>query len=524
MAGDRRRRRQKDTWRSHGPASFLVRALVLLVPVGAGVATAILVGSVLPLPAAGADDVVWWVLVLGSSTLAALLTDHLARKLLPLAVLLKLTLVFPDRAPSRFALARAAGSVRSLERRVREARERGVGDVPARAAETVLVLIAALGAHDRRTRGHSERVRAFTDVLSDELKLPPGARARLRWAALLHDIGKLEVTADILNKPGELDEREWDLIRDHPEAGARLVGPLLPWLGEWGRAIPEHHERYNGSGYPQGISGENISLAARITSIADAYETMTAARTYKPSLGVRGARRELARHAGSQFDPTLVRAFLNVSLGRLLWISGPLTWIAQVPIVRGLARSGEHQPVQAAASWALIRTIAGVLALGMTGAIAPRSSEPPNVAGAGPALEQEAEDRGENAARSRDVDEAVLQALDYRFALRRPVVAAFEEGAGGVEAPSDQAGGGPDDGSDEGPGDPAAQPPEEGPGEPPGGGPPGGGPPGGGPGQPGEPPVEGPPGKKGRRFDPPPLKPPPDPPPADPPPVDPPPG
>ena len=134
------------------------------------------------------------------------------------------------------------------------------------AAETVLVLIGALSIHDRRTRGHSERVRLLADALADELDLAPADRDHLRWAALLHDVGKLVVPHDVLNKPGPLDQDEWEIMRRHPEEGDRVVTPLKGWLGEWGSVIAEHHERYDGTGYPQGLAGDEISWGARIVS------------------------------------------------------------------------------------------------------------------------------------------------------------------------------------------------------------------------------------------------------------------
>jgi hypothetical protein len=161
-------------------------------------------------------------------------------------------------------------------------------------------------------------------------------RARLRWAALLHDVGKLEVPASLLNKPSAPDEAEWVVLRRHPEDGARMVAPLLPWLGEWGAAVVQHHERYDGTGYPRGLRGNEISLAARIVSVADVYEVMTAPRPYKRPMSVVASRRELIRVAGTQLDPAIVRAFLNISSGNLWRTIGFGAWIAQIPTLGGL--------------------------------------------------------------------------------------------------------------------------------------------------------------------------------------------
>ncbi|HEV8682225.1 MAG TPA: HD domain-containing phosphohydrolase, partial [Actinomycetota bacterium] len=324
---------QSSRWGARPLASGLLRVLVLVIPVAAGVGAAIFLSQTLPRPQGFLGSALWWIGLFVASATVASLVDRVARKMLPLAALLGLTMIFPDKAPSRFAVARRVGSIRNLEERVRHAKEHGIEDDPARAAETILTLVAALNLHDRHTRGHSERVRALTDMLADELRLDRDARDRLRWAALLHDIGKLEVEARVLNKPGKPTPDEWESLKRHPEEGARIAGPLLPWLGEWGMAIEQHHERFDGGGYPVGLGSSQLSLAGRMLTVTDSFETMTAARSYKKPMSVVRARRELARCAGSQFDPVVVRSFLNISLGRLVWQVGPASWLAQLPFI-----------------------------------------------------------------------------------------------------------------------------------------------------------------------------------------------
>jgi hypothetical protein len=227
-------------------------------------------------------------------------------------------------------VARRTGRPRDLQESLHRAHETGHED-EARRMQSIIELVLALSVHDKASRGHSERVRVFTDLLADELRVPDSGRNRLRWAALLHDIGKLEVPATILNKPSAPSDEEWEALHRHPEEGARLVGPLLPWLGEWGLAVEQHHERFDGTGYPHQLKGHEISLAARIVAVADVYEVMTAPRPYKRPLSVSAARQELVRVAGTQLDPVIVRAFLNVSVGRLWQTIGFGAWIAQIP-------------------------------------------------------------------------------------------------------------------------------------------------------------------------------------------------
>jgi putative nucleotidyltransferase with HDIG domain len=383
------RRNEEQRWRPRPLLSFALRAVSVLVPAAVGAASAYAFVGAMPMPR-GLAVAPWALGLVATSTVATAIAELVGKRFLPLAVLFRLSLVFPDRAPSRFAMARGAGNIRQLERRIRDARERGVDPEPVRAASEILALVAALSAHDRKTRGHSERVRAFTDLLAGELKLPEADRDRLRWAALLHDIGKIHVPARILNKAGRPDAREWERLQAHPAMGARIAEPLMTWLGPWGRAIEQHHERFGGGGYPHALAGDEISLAARIVSVADSFEVMTAARSYKKPMSVPAARRELAACAGEQFDPAIVRAFLNVSLGRLWWRVGPMSWSALVPILGPVQRAGSQ--LAAAATGTTAAVVVGVAGL-LPGPTSVAAKPVPPVRAAAQASEDPAPDR-----------------------------------------------------------------------------------------------------------------------------------
>ncbi|MGE3835457.1 MAG: HD domain-containing phosphohydrolase [Acidimicrobiia bacterium] len=315
-------------WRARPRLALLLRVLAVAGPAAC---------STLAVHLAARTTAAWHGLLPGAARLALLLAaavatlvavDRAARRLLPLAALCRLALAFPDRAPSRFKLALRTGTANQLARQLGEGM-RPRTDV-AGAAEQVLVLAAALGHHDRLTRGHSERVRAYADLVAEELDLPAGDRERLHWAALVHDIGKIAVRPAVLNKAGRPSDAEWQELRRHPEAAAELIEPLRPWLGEWADAATQHHERPDGTGYPLGLRGAEISLAGRIVAVADAYDCMTSARSYKRPLPAEQARFELARNAGTQFDEDVVRAFLAISIARLRLVAGPLAWLSQL--------------------------------------------------------------------------------------------------------------------------------------------------------------------------------------------------
>jgi len=178
---------------------------------------------------------------------------------------------------------------------------------------TLEALGTALDSREIGSAGHSLRVRVYAAAIARELGLHAEQARALEQAALLHDIGKIGVPDDLLNKPGKLTESEWVLMRRHPEIGYRILSEIKV-LQPASLIVLQHQERYDGSGYPGGLCGEEILLGARILSVADTFECLTIDRPFQQAVSADEAQEILMRLAGSQLDPWIVDAFLRIPL------------------------------------------------------------------------------------------------------------------------------------------------------------------------------------------------------------------
>lgn len=176
---------------------------------------------------------------------------------------------------------------------------------------TIHSLVNALEANDRYTKGHSERVRYLSLELGKFIGLDNKELEVLEHAAVLHDIGKIGITTTVLHKKGTLTVDEYQVIKAHPLIGDQILGPINTLEGVR-TTIIQHHERYDGKGYPHGISGEEISFMARIMAVIDAFDAMVTDRPYRRALSLSKAKEEIKQGAGSQFDSQIVDAFLNM--------------------------------------------------------------------------------------------------------------------------------------------------------------------------------------------------------------------
>jgi len=174
---------------------------------------------------------------------------------------------------------------------------------------TLLGWSRALELRDRETQGHSERVVRLSLALGQRLGLQGQDLDDLRYGALLHDIGKIGIPDSILLKPGPLTAEEWAVMRQHPQVAYDLLKDI-PFLQRAVEILYAHHERWNGSGYPRGLKGEEIPLGARIFAVVDVWDALTSERPYRPAWSPQQAQAYLQEQAGVLFDPQVVAAFL----------------------------------------------------------------------------------------------------------------------------------------------------------------------------------------------------------------------
>ncbi len=206
-----------------------------------------------------------------------------------------------------------AGNVATVMENTRKTRmviESRTGLVEANTA-TIGALVSALDAREHETQVHSIRVTEFALRLAREIDFPDKQMVNLKFGSMLHDIGKIGISDGILLKPGPLTEAEWAEMRLHPTIGHRILSDIK-FLGDAAEIVLYHHERWDGTGYPTGLAGEEIPLGARLFTIVDTYDSMTNDRPYRKALDYDAVVSELRRCTGTQFDPALVDAFLSI--------------------------------------------------------------------------------------------------------------------------------------------------------------------------------------------------------------------
>lgn len=195
------------------------------------------------------------------------------------------------------------------------ARARMADELEKTSASTLAALSRALDSRDQDTEGHSERVSFLAVKIGQAMKLNETDLHSLHLAALLHDIGKIGIPDAILHKPNSLNEQEWNVMRKHPQTGYDIL-QNIPFLNPSLDAILHHHEKYDGNGYPDGLSGGAISLPARILAVVDVYDALTSNRPYRSAFSQEKALEIINQETGQHFDPEVVKALAGILTGR----------------------------------------------------------------------------------------------------------------------------------------------------------------------------------------------------------------
>lgn len=356
-------------WSARPVLGWIVRIAIVAIPIAVSWLSVRAAIVLYPRPAG------WWATAawIGAALVLSFVVHAACRRVLrrfsPLGMLFNLALTFPTPAPSRLrstALASRSDDLR--EELTAEGTDWSGGD---RNAKALVQLVIDINRHDSRMWGHNDRVRAYSEAIGEELGLDTASMQKLRWAALLHDTGKLDVSPTLLASRRTLTADELDVVREHTAHGAARLAPFVDWLGEWALVAAEHHERWDGAGYPLGLAGDEISIGARIVAVADAYDAMTASRSYRRAIAPAKAREELVAEAGAQFDPSIVSAFLRASIRERRFAIGPLAALVELP-----ARLLAATPTGAAAVSVAAATSAAVVGVAV---VPPLTEEPAGV-------------------------------------------------------------------------------------------------------------------------------------------------
>jgi HD-GYP domain-containing protein (c-di-GMP phosphodiesterase class II) len=199
------------------------------------------------------------------------------------------------------------------ERTQRRAAERALLQLQDSYTTTVRALATALELRDDQTGGHAERVTSLALALAERIDPALAAESQLKYGFLLHDLGKIGIRDAVLLKPGALTPDEFEEMRFHVVLGERILAGI-PYLSGLARdVVAAHHERWDGAGYPRGLGGTDIPLAARIFAVVDAFDAMTSDRPYRPALDVEYAVGEIAAQGGAQFDPSVATTFVAMA-------------------------------------------------------------------------------------------------------------------------------------------------------------------------------------------------------------------
>ena len=329
-------------------AALFLRTAIFAFPAVAGFAIAYAILALTGPYESGLEHVAWFgIAVIISWVTSISLADQLGR-LVRKTSLYRRANNFHTEVEQLFGSSMRQGNTKAIKKATLER-----GD-DAGVVEQVLFLLNELAQHNRLSRGHAERVRAYASLIGKEIGLSETELESLSWTALLHDIGKLDVPAWLLGAEVAPTPQEWEVLRRHTQSGKARLRRLEPALGDsiYDGAL-YHHEWWDGTGYPHGLTAGKIPLYGRITAIADAFDVMTHARSYKTPLPISFAREELMSGAGSQFDPDLVAAFVRIGDEDLKTIRG---WSATAA---GLAIAGSRLATIGSQAAVIVATVAG---------------------------------------------------------------------------------------------------------------------------------------------------------------------